>query len=169
MPHSDAAHSPSSFGLFGLQGVLFTLRRGQSETRMCPKRASPLAAPSTARNTLTYQNLLLLWVLIISPTMEFIGTLQKSRFWSVKVGVSLDTPLFASSSLSFSASPSSTIATTAAHGFRIAERQKSFRGKPRVHALIRPRPAGAGARTGQVYPCALASVPFPCGTITGDL
>ena len=25
-----------------------------------------------------------LWVLIINPSMEFIGTLQKSRFWEVR-------------------------------------------------------------------------------------
>ena len=28
-----------------------------------------------------------LWVLIINPNIDFIGTLQKSRFWRVKVGV----------------------------------------------------------------------------------
>ena len=27
----------------------------------------------------------LLWVLIINPSIDFIGTLQKSRFWRVKV------------------------------------------------------------------------------------
>ena len=39
-----------------------------------------------SRLTLTYQNLLFLWVLIISPNIDFIGTLRKSRFWRVKVG-----------------------------------------------------------------------------------
>ena len=32
-----------------------------------------------------YQNLPFLWVLIINPNIDFIGTLQKSRFWRVKV------------------------------------------------------------------------------------
>ena len=28
-----------------------------------------------------------LWVLIINPNIDFIGTLQKSRFWRVKVRI----------------------------------------------------------------------------------
>ena len=36
-------------------------------------------------STLTYKNLLFCRFLIINPNMNFIGTLQKSRFWRVKV------------------------------------------------------------------------------------
>ena len=37
-------------------------------------------------STLTYQNLFLVGVLITSPNMGFVETLQKSRFWRVQVG-----------------------------------------------------------------------------------
>ena len=41
------------------------------------------------RRVRVYPNLpkpIFLWVLIIDPNIDFIGALQKSRFWRVKVG-----------------------------------------------------------------------------------
>ena len=43
-------------------------------------------------HTFTYQTLIFLSVLNIDLNMEFIGTRQKSRFWSVEVGTPLKGP-----------------------------------------------------------------------------
>ena len=46
------------------------------------RKSEPIESFYSPRPTLTYQNLLFLW--FINPHIDFVGTLQKSRFWRVK-------------------------------------------------------------------------------------